>query len=170
MKIPILHLEEGIHHYDFTIEGGSLHFYREEVYPHEMQVHVELNKFERNIQCTIHVETTAHYICDRCLVEYERPFAEKFEVLFHIGTRDLITDEEDVIILPPETVDIDLTDRLQEFLILNVPMKMLCTDTCKGICAGCGADLNHEACRCTAPPIDPRWAKLKELLDKSPER
>ena len=166
MRIPILHLEEGIHHYDFHIAGGSLQFYRNEVYPHDLDVHVELNKFERNIHCKVHVETVAHYICDRCLEHYERPYATDFKVLFHIGTHDLETDEEDVILLPPETVDIDLTDRLQEVLILDVPMKMLCREDCKGICPGCGADLNHEQCQCEERPIDPRWLKLRELLDE----
>ncbi len=164
MKIPILHLEDGIHQYDFLIKGGSLHFYREEVYPHDLKIHVELNKFEKNIQCHVEVDTMGHYVCDRCLDEYEAAFHSNFDVLFHIGMKDLETDEEEVILLPPETVDIDLTDQLVENLILGVPMKMLCDENCKGICPGCGADLNHEPCTCKEEPIDPRWLKLKELL------
>ncbi len=164
MKIPILHLEDGIHHYDFVVKGGSLHFFRKEVYPHDLIVHVELNKFQKNIQCHVEVDTTGHYVCDRCLDEYEDQFHSHFDVLFHIGLKDLETDEEEVILLPPETVDIDLTDQLVENLILGVPMKMLCDENCKGICPGCGADLNHEQCTCEKESIDPRWLKLKELL------
>lgn len=164
MRIPILHLEDGFHVYDFTVKAGALHFYRQEVYPEEMAVHVEVNKYEKNIQCALEIHTMGHYTCDRCLADYVLPFEDSFQLLFHLGQRDLITDEEDVIVLPAETVEIDLTDWVIEMLILDVPMKMLCREDCKGICPGCGADLNLEACTCAEVRTDPRWEKLKQLL------
>jgi uncharacterized protein len=42
-------------------------------------------------------------------------------------------------------------------------MKLLCNENCKGICAGCGADLNTELCKCPEKPADPRWEKLLSL-------
>jgi len=47
---------------------------------------------------------------------------------------------------------------------LSIPMKLLCREDCQGICPGCGANLNQEACRCGEKPGDPRWEKLRELL------
>ncbi len=167
MKVPILHLEDGVHHFEHHYAAGRLHFYREEVYPNEIGVAVELNKFERNITCKITLDTKAHYVCDRCLTDFEKGYHETFELLFHIGTEDLPTNEENVILIPPETVSLDLTSYIEEFLILTVPMKQLCSEDCKGICPGCGADLNTEECRCKVQTIDPRWAKLLEL--KKPE-
>lgn len=164
MKIPILHLENGFHHFDLIVKADSLDFKDREIYPENLKVDVEVNKFEKNLKCNVDVQTNAHYICDRCLEEYSRPYHERFEVLFHIGTKDFDTDEEDVEILPPETVEIDMTGRLIEYLILTIPMKKLCRADCKGICPGCGADLNHESCRCTEAAIDPRWEELRRLL------
>lgn len=164
MKIPILHLENGFHHFDFLIRGTSLDFQNSEIYPENLKIDVEVNKFDKNLKCEVDVETNAHYICDRCLDEYSRSYHEKFELLFHIGTKDFETDEEDVVMLPPETVEIDITDSLIEYLILTIPMKKLCRTDCRGICPGCGAELNHEPCRCVEAAIDPRWEELRKLL------
>jgi len=43
---------------------------------------------------------------------------------------------------------IDLTRMLQDNVILNLPIRFLCAEGCKGLCASCGADLNAGACGC----------------------
>ena len=163
MKIPILHLEEGYHHFSELIKGGSLHFYRNEVYPNDLNVEVDLDKFEKNISSQISVSTVAHYRCDRCLTEYERNFSERLDILFHIGTEEIETDEDEVISISPDIKEIDITPYIEECLIVSIPMKVLCHEDCKGICAGCGADLNKENCRCPEKPHDSRWEKLIEI-------
>jgi len=164
MRIPILHLEDGRHQFNSRIEPGKYHFEGDEIYPNGIEVRVRLDKFEKNLKCHIWISSGAHYTCDRCLAEYDKPFKGDFELLFHIGMRDLVTDEDDVVLLPPETVDIDLQGYINEFLILNIPMKTLCKENCLGLCPHCGADLNKEPCTCKEVQIDPRWAKLQSLL------
>lgn len=164
MKIPILHLSEGLHRFEQDIKPGALHFYRQEVYPGVIQAVAEVNKFQKNIRCRVSLRTTAHHACDRCLEEFDLPCVCDFELLFHLGKEDLPTDEEDVVLLAPETAEVDLSEWIMEQLILSIPMKLLCREDCQGICPGCGASLNQEACRCGAKPGDPRWEKLRELL------
>ena len=60
---------------------------------------------------------------------------------------------------------LDLDELMGEVFILNLDTKNLCSEDCKGICPGCGADLNKEACRCKRE-IDPRLAKLAQLLER----
>ncbi|MEF2845140.1 MAG: DUF177 domain-containing protein, partial [Eggerthellaceae bacterium] len=43
---------------------------------------------------------------------------------------------------------IDLSALLQAALSLELPTTPLCDDDCKGLCAGCGANLNYEECTC----------------------
>ena len=57
---------------------------------------------------------------------------------------------------------IDLGEILREEVLLAMPMKAVCDEGCKGICSGCGAELNDEECRCE-PEIDERWAALGAL-------
>jgi len=50
-------------------------------------------------------------------------------------------------------------------VILDLPSKHLCKDDCKGICFKCGKNLNEGECDCETREVDPRLAKLMELLD-----
>ncbi|MBM4129290.1 MAG: DUF177 domain-containing protein, partial [Nitrospira sp.] len=59
---------------------------------------------------------------------------------------------------------LDLLDLIKEQVMLNLPMKTLCAELCKGICPQCGADLNTGTCECEAKTIDPRLAVLKNLI------
>jgi uncharacterized protein len=51
-----------------------------------------------------------------------------------------------------------------------MPIKYLCSDSCAGICPGCGADLNEGACGCGGKDADPRWSPLKKLLKEKDEK
>ncbi len=48
----------------------------------------------------------------------------------------------------------------------GVPEQILCRADCAGLCAGCGANLNDEECRCAPPEPDTRWSKLSELKER----
>ncbi len=163
MKIPLLHLEDGNHHFEEVIKGGTLHFYREELFPNDLNVSVDLNKFGKNISCSLNLKTRAKYQCDRCLVEFNSDIEEISNFLFHRGHDKIETEEEEVIILSPDQKEIDLTCNIEELLILSVPMKLLCKEECKGICPECGADLNNESCVCHRDLVDPRWEELRKL-------
>jgi uncharacterized protein len=58
---------------------------------------------------------------------------------------------------------IDLDGLLFEQIVLQIPIKILCTDTCKGLCPHCGININMASCSCHAEFIDERLAVLKKL-------
>jgi uncharacterized protein len=62
---------------------------------------------------------------------------------------------------------VDLEPLVLEQLVLAIPITPLCREDCKGICTGCGAELNREPCTCTeeATPDSP-WAKAISVLKK----
>lgn len=74
-------------------------------------------------------------------------------------------DDEDVIVIEGESIDIKEIV-LYNFL-MNVSGKYLCSDDCKGLCPKCGVNLNLESCTCDDDEIDPRWAKLAEIMKNS---
>lgn len=43
---------------------------------------------------------------------------------------------------------LDIDKNVREEILINFPMKVLCSDGCKGICPGCGVNLNHQECKC----------------------
>jgi uncharacterized protein len=64
-----------------------------------------------------------------------------------------------------EDAILDLAPLLREEVVIATARGMVCQPDCKGLCPECGANLNHTQCSCGEVEIDPRLAKLKELLD-----
>jgi len=82
------------------------------------------------------------------------------------------TDPDDGLELTPEDLDVLYYDDLvvsfdplvEEQVQLELPLKALCRDDCRGLCPICGADRNLAPCACK-PPSDERWKSLRTLLD-----
>ena len=97
--------------------------------------------------------------CVRCL--------EAAAVAVRVRAREYqAVSADDEELRTPYLVDgrLDLSAWARDAVVLELPEKILCREDCAGLCAGCGADLNREACTCGPPEPDPRFAKLKELL------
>ncbi|SUY61625.1 ribosomal protein L32 family protein [Clostridium sporogenes] len=58
---------------------------------------------------------------------------------------------------------IDVTEVIENNIIIELPIKRLCKKNCKGLCQQCGANLNFSKCKCEKD-IDPRLAKLKDFF------
>ncbi len=104
--------------------------------------------------------------CARCLDPFAFRYDEPFEV------RLLPVDKaptEDETRLAPGLLDVrfygepvlDLAELAAEQFLLAVPMKPLCSQTCRGLCPRCGTNLNRGSCSCP-PETDDRWAPLEE--------
>jgi uncharacterized protein len=98
-------------------------------------------------------------LCFRCLVEVK-------------GSLDLIVNEkfitgdklEDIEAYAYEGKFIELDKMLIDNIILNIPMKQLCSETCKGLCQWCGSDLNEKSCDCKDDDINPNLEVLKNYF------
>jgi uncharacterized protein len=68
----------------------------------------------------------------------------------------------------PYLVDgrLDISAWARDAVALALPDRILCTAACRGLCAGCGANLNLEQCRCGPGQLDTRWQKLSELRER----
>ena len=104
--------------------------------------------------------TTLHLVCDRCAKPFAREKTVRLETLLAQELADERSDDE-IVLLDGDEVDLD--DVATTAFVLAMDSKNLCSD-CKGICPGCGVDLNVEACRCK-PEVDPRLAVLAKLLE-----
>lgn len=122
----------------------------------EISNHAGLVTLNGNVRC--------NYIapCDRCGEICSEMI--DFDINYTLVQKLDNDDEKDGFIIVSEK-KIDIDEVVLADLILNVPMKHLCNDDCKGLCAGCGKNLNHADCECKEDNIDPRLAALKQLLD-----
>jgi uncharacterized protein len=58
---------------------------------------------------------------------------------------------------------IPLSLLVKEQVLLALPISMLCSEDCKGLCMVCGCNSNTHACGCERRLVDPRFKKLKEI-------
>lgn len=77
--------------------------------------------------------------CTRCLEKTEKEFLAEFSES---------VDAEDEDGYPVNNDTIDLTKIVDDLVMMNIPVNFLCNDDCKGICAGCGTNLNQGECKC----------------------
>jgi uncharacterized protein len=85
--------------------------------------------------------------CDRCLTEVGFPVVlavnERIEATAVSGTDPF--DESNVL----AGDRLDVADLTQQLVCGAVPLRLLCSEECKGLCRACGANLNIESCACT---------------------
>ena len=139
--------------------------------PFPVQAQLKIKKFGTEIVVNGNILTAVELQCSRCLKDFKRKFSFPFEAIFHPIEQ---LKEEEKHELDVEELDmgfyakdeLDLFDIIKEQVMLNLPMKALCNDFCKGICLRCGADLNAGDCSCSKKDIDPRLVSLKKFLNK----
>jgi len=112
--------------------------------------------------------------CNRCLKPIVEPTRADVELMIVVGLNqeagsEHALHEQDLGELYIEEEVLETDPILIEQLQLNVPMKPLCRDDCKGLCSGCGADLNEGVCTCAETRVDARWASLAALKSRLEE-
>jgi len=58
---------------------------------------------------------------------------------------------------------VPLSHLVKEQVLLALPISVLCSENCKGLCVRCGCNFNTNQCGCEQKLVDPRLAKLKEI-------
>lgn len=102
--------------------------------------------------------------CRRCLAPVRVDVADEVTLLFE----PLAGDEEEelegeVYPLPARGDELDLRPALREELILRRPDFVVCSETCRGLCPTCGANLNETTCSCVPVEESSPWSALKNL-------
>jgi uncharacterized protein len=77
--------------------------------------------------------------CTRCLEDTEKEFIAEFSES---------VDADDAEGYPLKNDTIDLTKIVDDLVMMNIPVNFLCKEDCKGLCAGCGTNLNQSECKC----------------------
>lgn len=103
-------------------------------------------------------EGMVHFACDRCLKLYDRVL--KGEITSELSD----VDEFDVEWLVIRDGHIDLSEALTDDIVVNLPIQLVCDESCLGLCPNCGVNLNDDQCNCNQEKIDPRLEGLKNFF------
>ena len=131
------------------------------------KIPVELKGKVQNRAGIVTVEYSADYLlsanCARCLEPVEQ---KKHQDFFHTVVRRLNQEEDDdYIVCEDGILDMDLL--AQDDILLELPIRMLCSEDCKGLCPMCGCNLNEKQCSCQPPVWDARRVKAFDDLEWS---
>ncbi len=114
------------------------------------------------------VAASGPLVCSRCLEPVPWQTTERYSVGLRATTaapseEDVALDEGDLDVIFVDEPALDLARLAAEQILLALPMRILCSDACRGLCPTCRANRNQpNACRCE-PEGDPRWAALRDL-------
>lgn len=110
--------------------------------------------------------------CDRCSEPVPVRFGKAFESLLAprreeskaTGPVELHAEDLDVGYYDGKGVEVN--DVFWEQVALEIPMRVLCSEGCGGICPECGANRNREACTCETSAASGPFDVLKNLKGK----
>jgi uncharacterized protein len=118
-----------------------------------LKVDLELIPEADSIKLRGRLQGAIRIACSRCLQDFVLELDETISLTL---LRPLSVDAPHEIDLRPEDLDteffdgvtIDIDFIVAEQIFLALPQKPLCQPDCQGLCSGCGADLEREACQC----------------------
>lgn len=137
-------------------------------FPEPIEVELTATKSGDEIIFQGKVSTLIEAECARCLELFEKQISTKMQFVVQFldigGAED--TGDDDFMVLPKTQEDYDISDRVRQAIILELPYKPLCEVDCKGLCPMCGENLNETDCGCTQDKTDERWDTLRQLFDE----
>ena len=106
--------------------------------------------------------------CARCLTpvhgRYETEFVRTVVSEGTLSEEQLEEDIDEYVVLENGVMDID--EELREELILDFPMRLLCSEDCPGLCPKCGKPRREGDCGCDLTERDPRWDALRNYFSE----
>ena len=106
--------------------------------------------------------------CSRCLKDFTFALHKNFDFVLspdaaRSARKIAELSREDLGLSTYSTEEINLTPLIREQVMLALPTRPLCEESCRGLCDGCGVNLNYETCSCSAAGEDPRLAIFRTL-------
>lgn len=112
--------------------------------------------------------------CTRCLKPIQESVSSRLEILLMIPEEGRESASEPEIELAPDELNVVFLDEdrvetsalILEQVQLQLPMKSLCREDCRGLCPHCGADRNETPDCCPERGYDSRWSGLDGLKNR----
>lgn len=102
--------------------------------------------------------------CDRCLQDvptrFELDFVKNVDLDESNEARVDELDEKNYI----DGYYLDVDKLLYNEILIGWPTKVLCSESCKGICSVCGQNLNEGTCDCEDTSLDPRMSVIRDVF------
>ena len=144
---------------EFTSELGRFPIVEKE------EVHIVVKHMKsRELLITGETRLVLEIPCDRCLetvrTEFNLEFTKNVDLAESNDNQVDELDEKNYI----DGYHLDVDKLLYNEILIGWPMKILCSDDCKGICNVCGQNLNEGTCDCEDTSLDPRMSVIRDVF------
>ncbi len=133
-----------------------------------LQSEVKISKAGQSILIRGKVQTRLILQCVRCLREFFYPISSEYELTLLPLKNTSFAEEvelssEDMDSSFIEGGEIHLSEIACEQVFLEIPIKPLCQEDCRGLCPSCGIDLNLSSCNCKEKELGSKFLELQKL-------
>ncbi len=142
-------------------EGGRTDFTADDI-----TLVCRVMKTLNNVTIKGRIHTELQLECCRCLDRFAYPLKTEFtetlvpaEEIDKEEERELTEEDFDFGFYRGDTVHLDQV--IAEQILLQIPVKPLCSESCKGLCPLCGTNRNQRECNHEGERIDGPFAALK---------
>ena len=164
-SIPLAGLKEARYTYEFKIGDDFFEtFEGSDVRRGEFNAVVVLQKCSTHIELDIVINGRAEVVCDRCLDTFYLPVSSANRLFVKQG-REWDETDPDMITMPLDEHEIDLSQFFYEYIHLALPLKRIHPDDSEGRTM-CNPDMIrrlNDHLLSGEDKSDPRWDDLKRL-------
>ena len=164
-SIPLAGLKEARYTYEFEIGNHFFGSFEEsEIKRGELRAVVVLQKCSTHIELDIVINGKAEVMCDRCLEAFYMPVSAANRLFIRQG-REWDESDPDMITMPLDEHEIDLSQFFYEYIHLALPIKRIHPDDADGN-STCNPDMIRKLNDLLVhgeEETDPRWDDLKKL-------
>ena len=164
LRIPIIEIRQGVQDFEFTTDLPCLQVGMAGAEPHKADVRAHVKMVGDNFLVELEVNNEGDFVCDRCGEPHRKSIQGQVTTLF-VSAANAESQEgnEEARILPSEARAFDILQDAVDALLLAVPVKILCKESCMGLCPSCGKNLNDGHCSCAPESGDSLWEALENI-------
>jgi uncharacterized metal-binding protein YceD (DUF177 family) len=169
--IPFSGLKEGDHKFTFGFNRAFFEKYSAlEARDGEIEAVVWLEKKPSMLNLDINLKGKLEIQCDRCLDYFDMPLHYEGHIVVKFSD-DVRTGTDEIWILPPNSFELDMEQYFYECIGLCIPIQRIHPEN-ENQTSACNQEMmklleSHRNTHKENENIDPRWIKLKELLNNT---
>ena len=160
-------LKVGEHEFSYTLNDEFFELFEHEDYSgFTIDVHALMQRRERMLEFTFSYSGSVTVPCDLSNELFDLRLNAKSEWIVKFG-HEFNDDDDEILIIPEEEHKVNIAQHLYETVILAIPPKKVHPGIEDGTLESDVLDrLDDMQSKKQSEEIDPRWAKLKDLLDE----
>lgn len=108
---------------------------------------IRLVHIENGILAQFKLKVRAQFICERCLGSFIKDLEIKFIQRYQFRVYNKKEDRDEILPIPLDR-KIEVFEPIREEILASLPMKIICSSNCRGLCSKCGQNLNIKRCKC----------------------